>query len=615
MSNDAAVLQKIRETLAPKLASVTLEIYGANGREPFNFQQGLEPLSQCLMAFWRQHGRMPEIIFNDGLPQAWLPALSQAPDLLEGLVSQLIWNEEFQMGGESNYGQVYESTTSIFTFNCKMWAQGSVTFNKLRRSGELEFVETIVEPIQGPQNSRFVFKDREGENHYTNTPRSNYTGGAFQTWGVLLVLLDRPDFVYATDEGLFLTMDGVAMVERSLHYWLRIATRNELQLQDESVVFAKLGLGPVMRGVPWALIDKLKTMLVAKRAANAPLRQIFKWVMSFVGFYFGGAAVNGLLSGAFTIPNFSGTLQIVSKFGVETGDLQSGLKIVGALTGPTNLFNNLTTGVPAMGDEDFTGWVDDWGDVVPSDFALDASAWDFGPGSDTWFDDWGSDAFADLGVDPADFGNAQDAFSEALQGDWGTPFENLGDEAQYAQDMDILAHYMEGPASVTQYAAAVGATPAGTAAAQAVMRAAGGSPTNPNTSPQTTQRAQQIAAQQAQQAQQSGNWDIATVMNAASKLLGMYGQYEQIQLQRQRGLPRSIQYPGTQSGAITRQPNGGITVRRPDGSMTTILPDGRTVNTAQGFSLPSFLAENKTLLILGAAGLVAAAIVFMPSRR
>jgi hypothetical protein len=85
MSNDAAVQEVLRRTIGEKLGSADLELFTANGRENFNFGAATENLTQILFRFWKAHGRMPNVIFNDGIPPSWRAALEKTPGLMNAV--------------------------------------------------------------------------------------------------------------------------------------------------------------------------------------------------------------------------------------------------------------------------------------------------------------------------------------------------------------------------------------------------------------------------------------------------------------------------------------------------------------------------------------------------
>jgi hypothetical protein len=623
LSNDAAVKAKLAELLGAKLSAVEVPLYTANGVELFNFGIATQNVVGILFDFWKKHGRAPNLIFNDGLPEAWKPALA-AEGGEQGLLSPLAWSYEWYGEGETR--QVNTNIDSLYMFNCKMWAvDAPVTYSKITNvTDSSETVQTFSETLNGPVNSRVVYK---GE--LVNIPRQYFTGGTFQTWGILLVALDHPEYVYATDEGCFLTMDGVAMLERSAAYWWNVGVAGAYgKKRDENLIWEKLGRGPVVRGIPNALIENLRKMFEKQQSTKQPLRLIIYLIVTFVGFYYGASAASGLVGGAFTISNLSGTLSLASKFGIDTGQVSSALKIVGALTGNVDLVDTVrnSAGTPIMDDFDFWGAMD--ADSMPIDYGANldfgwdmADAGSYGVVDPTW--DIGTVSNADfysmLEVDPVtleyggDLSATQNAMSEVM-GDWGPSPEAYNDAQILAEQNDMLSHYMNAPVSAVQYVSMAGSSPIVNAAAQVAMRAAGGSSTSPTTTPQTIARAQQIAQQQQLTASNTQDADIWSV---AAKALQMYGQYQQQQYQQQARLPttRTPQYPATTGGALTRQPDGSVTIRNADGSMTTIRPDGRTIQTGANSSLPQILADNKVWLIAGAAGLAALAILFIPSRR
>lgn len=627
MSNDTAVRNKIRDTLRERFASLNLDLFTAYGPQSVNYADPslniAENCADIFFRFWKVNGRMPTVLFNDGVPPSWKSALERDPGY-QAVFGFYLWKDVYQLGGEAHHGVDLLDVRSLMLFNCKLMPRPGLTaeYQYINRiNADHETTETVIVPVDGPVNARTL--------QYGAIPRHEFTEGAFQTWGTLLVVATHPHLVYATDEGLMLTMDGVGIIERSAAHWLSIALR-EFGLPGDDVIAAHLGEGPSMLGIPLALVDGVRKQMEAAKRAGYPLAMIAKWVMSFVGFYFGAAAASGLVGGAFTIPNLSGTLNLVSKFGVDTGNVATPLKIVGALTGDMNLSDTLSTG-GTMDEWDF------WSEIginPESISGFDPSvstsfdSMDFGAMTDAGAfipDDMGGyDLWADIGIDPTTiipfhdmtpdswWDASGDALSTVSAGDYGPP-PSIYDEVEIqASNNAAMAEALKGPVSPTQYAAAVSkASPAAGAAVQAAMKKAGASPTSTNVSPATAQRAAQIAQQQAA-ITGDGIW------GTASRILQLYGQYQQIQAQQGKALPYGgLKYPSAgQQGNIVRQPDGSISIRNADGSISTVRPNGQTITTQPGQSLPEFLAKNKTLLIAAGVGIVAVVgILAMRERR
>lgn len=638
MSNDAALVA-IRAKLAESLSKVEIDLFGLRGIERFNFVAAVDNVASIVYDFWRRNGRAPAVLFNDGLPPTWKSALdSRAVYGINNLISPVTWTETQAVtwGGESAYGQTETVLNSRPAFNCKMWTHdgATVTYDVMRRDNQnAEILERVTEPLTGPYNSRFVYPTQSGP-VYVNIPRSQFSGGVFQTWGVLLVALDHPEFVYATDEGLFLTMDGVAMIERSASYWLTRAIAGPVAgAADDAILYSVLGNGPVLRGLPNSLVEAMRRMEAAAKKESNPIMQLASFALLAVGFYFGASGVSGLLGGQFTIPNLSQTVNLASKFGVDTGELGPGLKLLGTLTGGGNLLdtisqpvNTAASAAPIMDDWSSAFGPGDWGPDPSSFIVTDAYLGD--PFGSVPYEQFNTDFFGSIDVAPSEFSNAdfyasldfdpftgalgegQAAFSDVM-GDWGPAPEAYDAGIMLAEQDDMLSHYMSGGVSAVQYAQSVGASPAVNAAAQIAMRQAGASPANVQASPQQAASAAQVAQQRAATSQNPAD---ASIWSTAAQALNLYAQYQTIQAQQGRSpygtmptLPAGSPYS---SGGIVRQPDGSISVRRADGTVTTIRPDGQALTTSSLDTISKFINENKTALMIGGAALVGVGLVF-----
>jgi hypothetical protein len=592
MSNDSAVRAKLREMLFDKLVKVELPLFTAQGTVNFNFSTAVDNLTDILFQFWQSNQRMPTLIFNDGIPPSWKSALESRPmSGINAILSPLVW-ATYNPSGD---GSETVNTNSLFLFNCKYNPKPGAVVNYrediVTANGDIE--QFYTDALTYPLNSRVVYQTPRGTNVYVNIPRADFTAGAFQTWGVLLVVLTHPQFVYATDEGLMLTPDGIGMIERSAAHWLARGLRGgPAWWGSDAVIAEKLGSGPVMVGIPQALVDKMQQFENQLRADDNFVRTLATWVLSFVGFYFGASAASGLIGGAFTIPNISGTLQLASKFGVDTGDIAPALKIVGALTGPGNLWQSQAQSGVSM--DDFAG---DWG-IDPT--TIEYSTVDMTGGLDL-----SNDAFYSmLEIDPVtiEYG-AADAFA-GLTGDYGPPPEGYDSAAILAEQNSMLEYYMQGYVSPAQYVATVAASPAASAAVQTAIRAAGGNPASVQTTPQQIVQARQVAQQQAQMQPGNNVWEIA------ANALTLYERYQRAQSPTGAA---SVRYPSVQTG-IVRQPDGSISIPRADGTVTTIRPNGQTATTGTMAQLKNFVADN-SLLIAGAAGVLIVGAIVLSRRR
>lgn len=636
MSSNAA-REAIRSRLAESLAKVELDLFTREGARRFNYAAVTDNLTEIIYRFYTANGRAPSLIFNDGLPAAWKPALeSRAVYGINNLISPVTWTSEQAVSGrgEAAYGQTETLLHSRMAFNCKMWARdgASVRYDLLRPGVNGDVYESVTESLQGPYNSRFVFPTPAGP-VYVNIPRDQFSGGVFQTWGLLLVVAEHPEFVYATDEGCFLTMQGVAMIERSASYYATRFIRGEQAgAADDAVLYSVLGDGPVMLGIPLQLAEMLRQMEIAAKKESNPVRQLASFALSAAGLFFGASGLSGLIGGQFTIPNLSASVNLASKFGIDTGQLGPSLKVIGALTGGdfsfTTAASSANTGSAIMDDwAAYTGVAGDWGP--------DPSTLDYGWSEYGWAD-WTHTLHADgmlpvaelsneqffsmLEVDPAQLeitgqlSDAQGAFSDAL-GDWGPAPEAYDAGAILAEQEDMLSHYMTGYSSVMQYAAAAGVSPAVNAAAQVAMRQGGASPTSTRVAPQQAQQAAQVAQQRAATAPPGES----SIWQTAANMLNLYGQYQQIQARNGTGaVPSRVSIPAASSyssGSLVRQPDGSVTIRRADGSMTTIRPDGQTMTTTSPDALNAFVSRYKWPIIAGGALLAVGGIVYAMSRR
>jgi hypothetical protein len=624
MSNDAAVQEVLRRTIGEKLGSADLELFTANGRENFNFGAATENLTQILFRFWKAHGRMPNVIFNDGIPPSWRAALEKTPGLMNAVFGYYKWLDTYRPGEGENYSGVQEvDVRALMVFNCKLMPRPGVkaSYQYINRiSMDQELIETVTVDVIGPQHGRML--------DIGAVPRVDFLEGAFQTWGLLLIAITHPQYLYASDEGFMLTMDGVGMIERSPAHWLWVALHSEFGLPDDATIAAQLGSGPFMIGIPATMVDSIRKEMQAAKRAGHPAMMIAKWVISMVGFYFGAAAASGLVGGAFTLPNLSGAVSLVNKFGIDTGNLSSILKVAGSLTGNVDFSSYLPQSGAAMDDYDL--WADigiNPDTIVPFETAFPdfGDFGDFGAGVFVPDDLGGYDLFADIGISPdsvdssfqyvfddSNWDVAQDAMAN-VTGDWGPPAEDYNASEILAENNAALERAGGGPVSVTQYAAVAKATPQVAAAVQAANRQTGGAPSSTSTTPSQAARAASVAHQNANQLVAAGNPAAASIWSTAGQVLSLYSQYQQIQARKQTGLPSSIRYP-TNSTPV-RQPDGSFSVRNADGTVTTIRPNGQTVTTPANVGLPGFLAQNKTALIIGGIAIAGVGLVLAMRNR
>lgn len=608
----AVLLQKMYEALSPN----SIEIYGLLGKEQFNFSLAASNIADILFAFYEKNGRMPEVIFNDGMPKVFEPLRNQ-PDFKDIVLWHRIYK---QYGGPSGENQSISDAifTSPFLAVKVMLAPTTVTVedNINYETGSSMLFEEV---ISGPRNSK-----------PENVDWRSVEFAAFQTWGVLIIAATNPEFLYATDEGIMLTRDGAKMVDRSLAYWLEDSLQpSGFGMFNQEITFTDFYTpGPVMMGVPFVIVDKLRQAIEASNRTRGHMKTfkfILSIVMSFVGFYFGASAMSGLVGGQFTIPNLTGTLNMAQKFGVDTGQLSTALKIVGLTTGndPFNTASNLSKG--ASMDADF------WSDIGinPDSISYDVSGMDFGGAGDFVAADYMSDPdfWNAIGIDPGSISYDLDGLdssmvNDLISGDYGFAIEAFAQAPAYddvairAENDAALAQSM-GPMSATQYAAAAKASPSVATAAQAALKQAGASPNSVKATPAQASSAQQVAKQNATTAKLQGDTQSAGVWAAAGQLLKMYGDYQladkKIEMATGPKLPATTMYPSN-PGSVTRQPDGSISIRNADGSISTIRPNGQTAVTPAGSSLPSFLTDKKVLLAAG-AGLAVVTVIALASRR
>jgi hypothetical protein len=385
-----------------------------------------------------------------------------------------------------------------------------------------------------------------------------------------------------------------------------------------------------MFAIPFKIYEGMRKEI---DALNKPdyLKSLLSGIIFMVGFYFGAAGVAGLMSGVFTIPNMTGALSILNRVGVDTGQLSSALRLIGLTGGDLSSITGVTSTVnPSAMDADF------WADVGIDPGGIGGSDIDFGELFGGGFDagaGFGDDFWSEIGLDPASISyegivTGDDASwwlseslgydAESILREQDIALENAGlseaadsyadtEMLRFMRQQELAIAGEQGPVSLNQIGGMTSTLPQAMQAAQTIMRATGGDPNSTRTTPQQAQRAAQAAAGQAEQARRNGDPQSAGVFDLARQALQLFGQYQQVANPRQPTPARPAQ-PGTSPGNRQRQPDGSISLRNPDGSVTTLAPDGRVV---VGNGVPSWVTQNKTLLLAGGAAVLVLGAVML----
>lgn len=596
-----SVSPQARANLTAKLqeafANQTLVLYTANGIVNAQFVEAVPNLVNILLAFYDANGRFPKTIFNDGLPASVAAALKASPNF----GSVIDWHSySYQQGSEtSETGQVQTVSMGLPKLSVRVG---------LNPGAE----RTVVAGVS-PDGETYYRNELLGSvsNGTYQVPSSYINAGAFNTWGILLVIYSRPDFVYATDEGILLTPNGVTMLENSLPYWLGRLNPPLTGWMCDVVQ------GPFTVGMPYELLMKVNDYLETakkKSGANAFFLDIVGMALSFAGFAAGVTGLSNLVAGAINAANIGGALSVANKLGVNTGsagtfvkifDLTSGTGLDDTLLNSSSKVASMSTfgddiGIPGFGDY--------------SDYAGDiTSGFDWTGGFDmTANDAWAAslsldqlasldDFYMDIGL--PDYAAAAAAFDESVFN------QQIGYNAATitAENNEAMAKAM-GPVSATQLGQMAKAAPAVTAAASSALKKVGANPNSASTSAEQVAKAQALARQRALT---SGDASSADLWGLAAKALGVYGQY---QVAAGKTLPNSTAFPGSGVGSIVRQPDGSYTVRNADGTLTTVRPNGASQITS-GNTLPSWVSANKTILIAGGAAVVIGVIAIASNRR
>lgn len=576
-----AIYLTILQNLMSVLGDKTIDLWRPEGRFVFPLNRGLPALAEKITAFQQANGRLPKVIFNDGKPPQFAEDL-KAKAAGHSLLTYFSWLESHYGGAtEANDSGIIESGVVTPLFSVPVYidppfqAVETVTLSETATSEN-----TLV--FQGASPTRFGFPANVHPNYI---PISNVTAGAFQTWGVLLVAAQNPEFIYLDENnGFLLTREGIQCIERAIPYWIGQATTGMMLM---SPVF---GSGPELIGAPFEIIDRFQQIW---KSSNKGFGKFFIYVIQmiaqFAAFYAGVSALSSMAAGSVTFSNLTSAVKLSSQFGVDTSKLGPALNLLN-LTGAGNLVNNLsiTAEVPAMDDYDFWAEIGINPDTIDYAGSYVAEGYDFG---ELWGD--------------LDFAAATDTFSEAFN----LPAVYDADAIQAAND-SALAEIV-GPVSATQFAAMTKTAPEVVNAVRAVTGAKGASSTG--TTPQQVQAAATRAQQNAQAAsspQESSIWETA------AKMLNLYGQYQMTEAKvaaatKTSALPRVSTLPDTRAGSYTRQPDGSFTVRNADGTVTTVRPNGQVAQTGGDFvdQLPAFVKSKE--FIYGALALGAAGIVYM----
>jgi len=583
MSN-ADAIAALKSKLHSSLDQVNLPLYnGNNAPINFNFGACADNLTDLLWKFYVTNGRFPNVIFNDGVPPSAAVELKSKPFFDSPFYYESLFDPNY---GE-NVGTIPAPSIKI-KLNGKVWTNHTVTYEL--ESGTVTEYDNLTLPPQWLNTRSYSIPTQPA--YQQTIPLDLIDFGAYQTWAILLVIYSRPDFCFATDDGVMLYPDGISMLENSMKYFLFQKSSGSIAgnvLTIQSVA----GNGPFLVGFPDAIIQKIYDDFIKIRNSGSGwtpfIIEMIKVIVSAVGLYFGASALSGIVGGNFAIANLTSTVNLAKQMGVDTGQASAALKIID-LTGVTSLST-----IAANAGSSSVDYVDFPIPESFSDLSFDDQYWlDMGA-LDIAMADF--QPIADMVVDPSfdltSYADSTTAFNASpIFDSFATPLPDN------AWGFDLV-----GPLSTNQYAAAAGAAPSVAAAASDAMNSAGaGNSINPTYDQINT--AATNAANNAVSFANAGNSILSSVWATASKVLTLYMQYQQIVMKKP--LPTGISYP-TAVGQPVRQPDGSVSILNADGTISTIRPNGAVLNSSPGSTLPSILSGNMPLYIGG--GLVLLALV------
>lgn len=576
VSGSQAVYLKALDMLGAQLQQLTLDLYGPHGRESVNLAAAAPNLAAKIQDFYTQNGRAPDLIFNDGKPPYYLAQLQSRPDFQRGTVIQYLTHVD-QQGYSGDPAQIYVNMIPVFAVRVgahgSFDTQQSVSYSE----GDVQQI-TLTHNLDGAYNSRTASSWGASNANDPPIPISLVQFGAYQTWAIALLAIDHPELLYASDQGFVLTPDGVIAIEKSLPHWALTLEPLIFGGVQSADVDAFYGNGPVLYGVPYSIVSTLQSQFQARQKAGSSILnsvvQLMGIAVSLAGFAAGGAALSGLVGGAFTLSNFSGALTMASKFGVNTGDLQIATKLIGLTTGNISFsVPSSSTGGAMPPDVSFSdigaGAVDpsqiDFSNLMPSD-TIDAASWDAGVQIPS---DWLS-----AGLDPTDptmIDPSATLTDTPVMNDSGV--ELSGDQILSANETAQLDDAIYS-GSVTQ-----------------------------------SQAVQDVASRIQSAAQSAGKMvDMSTILKDAQSIVGMAIQWTNAQ-NAKRGIvaPGSSVLTGPNGSKIITNPNGTKTILYPNGQVATLPATYRSPGVSGGgFStLVQGLTSNPVALAIGGAVVVA----------
>ncbi len=582
----ADALNVLKTKLHESLDQVNLDLYdGSNTPVNFNFGLCVDNLAGLLWPFYLANNRMPAVLFNDGVPPSAAASLkSQQPIMVPFVLNLNTFNEPFTA---VNIGDINTFLTSTTIPNVKVKLNGKTWHNyQGMQSGDPFYVDVNIPA--GWINTRHF-------DLVNIAPLEIIDVGAYQTWAILLLIYSRPDLCFVSDDGILLYPKGIEVLENSMKYFMFRRTNgviggNVLNIYDVA------GSGPFLVGFPLKIIEvfneQFQKQLAAESGFTPFLIEMAHIVLSAVGLYFGASALSGIVAGNFAIANLTSSLNLAKSFGINTGQLGTGLQLFNLTTGAIASSVPVTTGAKNV---DLFGPIDFSAPIDPSYFdALGASS---------TLDFTGVDAaLANITIDPtfdtASFSSAVDAFNQSAS------FDQLG--VGLPTDLNVAAGL--GPVSTVQYAASVGASSSVASAASDAMNAVGGGDSTLTASSDQVATAAKTAANNSLTLSAAGDIGGSTIWATASKLLSMYLQYQQVA--NKTPLPNRVTYPNA-VGQPVRQPDGSISILNKDGTISTVRPNGSVINSFANSDLPSFLSGNTPLYI----GLGLLGVLLLMSRR
>ncbi len=585
MSNDsAAILAAITSSLFDSLKGSSINLFTLSGSRNFNFGLAAPGLAKAVFAFQQSHGRVPNQLFNDGLLPSLKPQLQAT-----GNLQRLVMFRDFTVNMDRYTYVPEEAGLGAYGFNAPILAAKVVTkpdavysFDIVtvtnRDSGE-GYTTRVNLPMGGKAfNGRYYeipgyVSDRPGDGWISF---DDIAYGCFQNWGVILIAFSKPEYVFATDEGFMLTVEGIKYLEKSLAYWSNMYSPWPGWPRTDLIN------GDVMIGMPIPILAQLKVLRdqqIAAGSTAASLVQLLTIALSFYGAYFGASGISGLVSGSYTLANLQSTIWLAGQLGIKVSPVAGiGLKVLGGQFIPdgvvANPINSMIPDVsdiddPALWDDAFAE-LDNWNNAL-IDFSADVevmldTAVDVAPDIlQTDIATLGDDYV--VALDPVLPPIVIDDITDNTPDNSGVTPSNelqLPDESEIAAMADST-----GPMSLDQFNTIFDVPDDTASVAAEILEYTDGVQSD---SPATTGDQAGFASENVPAISQ--NWDVSTLADAAKVLLA-YSQYQNaVRLNNTRddsvpeGQPIQPMAPPPPVPIPVVTPGGDTVYVNPDGSVT-----------------------------------------------